>query len=104
MLKVTFKKPLIFDWDEGNDQKNRIRHNVSIMEAEDIFFDSNRLILDDIKHSSDAEQRFILIGYNKQRRMLFIIFTIRGKKVRIISARDTNRKEETLYEKAISTA
>ena len=102
MLKVSLKKPLIFDWDEGNEQKNWVKHKVLIQEAEDIFFDSKRLILEDIKHSSDAEQRFILIGYTKQGRMLFIIFTIREKRVRIISARDTDRKEERLYEKAIS--
>ena len=84
MLKVTFKQPLIFDWDDGNEQKNWVKHKVSIKEAEDIFFDSKRLILEDIKHSSETEQRFILIGNTKQGRILFIIFTVRKDKIRII--------------------
>lgn len=102
MLKITLKEPLFFDWDEGNEQKNWIKHKVLAREAEDTFYDRSKLLLEDIKHSS-GEQRFILIGNTKQRRMLFIIFTVREKRIRIISARDTNRKEEMLYEKAIST-
>jgi len=44
------------------------------------------------------------MGKTKQGRLLFVVFTIRRKKIRIISARDTNRKEELLYEKKINTS
>lgn len=80
-----------------------MKHKVSVKEAEDVFFDSKRLLLEDIKHS-DKEKRFILIGKTEKGRALFTVFTIRDEKIRIVSSRDTNRKEENLYEKAISIA
>lgn len=95
-------KVLEFEWDEANEDKNWLKHKVLAKEAEDIFYYSKRLLLEDIKHS-EKESRFILIGKTKQRRMLFIIFTTRGKRLRVISCRDTNRKEEDFYEKAINT-
>lgn len=101
MAIITLKEPISFEWDKGNDQKNWIKHNVSGSEAEDAFYDNKRLILEDIKHS-EKEVRYILFGKTKEKRMLFIVFTIRDTdKVRIISARDINRKEMILYEKAI---
>ena len=57
--------------------------------------------MEDIKHS-EKEPRFILLGYTKKGRILFTVFIIRAKKIRIISSRDTNRKEENFYEEAIS--
>lgn len=94
-------KILEFEWDEGNEEKNWLKHGVLAKEAEDVFYDRKRLLLEDIKHS-EKESRFILIGNTKQARMLFIVFTTRDKKIRVVSCRDTNRKEENLYEKAIS--
>lgn len=102
MVKISLSEPFIFDWDRGNQLKNWVKHRVTVKEAEDIFYDSKCLLLEDIKHSSKEESRYILIGHTKQKRMLFIIFTIREDSLRVISARDTNRKEEDLYEKAIS--
>lgn len=45
------------------------------------------------------EERFILIGKTKKERVLFVVFTKRETRIRIISARDLNRKEGILYEK-----
>ena len=104
MIRITLKKPFSFQWDRGNELKNWIKHNVSAIEAEDIFYDNKRLLLEDSKHSSKDEKRFILVGKTQKRRMLVIAFTIREEKIRIISARDTNRKEEIIYEKAINNA
>ncbi|MBI2414248.1 BrnT family toxin [candidate division WWE3 bacterium] len=39
------------------------------------------------------------IGNTGIGRLLFIVFTLRGRKVRVISARDSNKKERKLYEK-----
>lgn len=49
------------------------------------------------KHS-EKEQRFILLGKTKTDRTLHITFTHRGEKIRIISARDQNKKERIAYE------
>jgi len=103
MTRIKLTDIVEFEWDEANEQKNWLKHKVTAKETEDVFYDGKRLILEDIKHS-EKERRFILIGKSKKGRMLFTIFTIRDTKIRIISSRDTNRKEEGLYEKAISSA
>ena len=87
-----------FEWDKGNIDKNK-KHNVDNSEAEEVFFDRNKVTLKDKKHSG-IENRYILLGRTKKKRLLYIIFTKRGKKVRIISARNINKREVILYEKA----
>lgn len=91
------KKPLEFEWDKGNIGKNK-KHNVADKEAEEVFFDEKKVIYKDIFHSQ-KEERFIILGKTKKERLLYTVFTIRGKKIRIISARDINKKEVRLYEK-----
>jgi hypothetical protein len=92
---------LEFEWDEGNEQKNWLKHRVSAEEAEEPFFSDEVLILEDLRHSTKQEARYILIGKSKQGRMLFTVYTIRKEKIRIISSRDADRKEVLLYEKAL---
>ncbi len=87
-----------FQWDDGNRNKNFRRHKVTDQECEECFFDQDKKILSDVLHSQQ-EDRLILLGQTKEGRPLFIVFTIREKKIRIISARDLNKKESKLYEK-----
>jgi len=91
------KGVLEFDWDTGNKGKNK-KHGVEDGESEEAFFDEKKVILKDVLHSA-REPRFILLGRTKKNRLLFIVFTMRGKKLRMISARDVSRKEKYLYEK-----
>lgn len=88
-----------FEWDKGNLDKNTSKHNVANKETEESFLDENKVTFPDALHSSN-EERFRIIGKTEKGRLLFIVFTKRRKKVRIISARDINRKEVQLYEKA----
>jgi uncharacterized protein len=94
-----WKEPLSFVWDKGNSHKSWSKHTVSNEECEEVFFDENKKILKDKRHSGD-EKRFILLGNTKRERLLFLVFTLHKGKIRIISARDLNRKERPLYEKA----
>ncbi len=89
-----------FDWDEGNARKNE-KHNVSMAEAEQVFFNEPLLVLEDSKHSN-LEPRFHALGKSDDKRQLHITFTLRqaGEKIRIISARDMHKKERAIYEKA----
>lgn len=89
--------PLEFEWDGGNREKNWRKHKVSDVECEEIFFDTRKKVLKDLLHSG-KEERYILIGKTKRRRLLFVVFTQRRKKIRIISARILNKKERKLYE------
>ena len=88
-----------FDWDKGNIEKNWRKHKVSPVECEQIFFNQPLIILGDPKHSI-AEKRFAAFGPTDIGRLLAAIFTRRGKLVRVISARDMNRKERKFYEKS----
>ena len=91
-----FREPIEFEWDKGNEGKNLLKHKVRNEECEEVFFDPEKRILRDPLHS-DTEKRHIIIGKTKKRRILFLVFTTRRKKVRVISARDLNAKELYLY-------
>ncbi len=93
-----FEKFTGFQWDEGNKNKNLIKHQVENWECEQVFFNEPLLILDDPKHSL-TEKRWAAFGVTDIGCYLVIIFTKRGKLLRVISARDMNRKESRVYEK-----
>lgn len=86
-----------FEWDKHNIEHIKT-HNVRSDECEEVFFDDNKVSFEDVLHSQ-AEERFILIGKTKSERLLYIVFTRRSERIRIISARDINKKEVHLYEK-----
>ncbi len=94
----TIGKVVEFDWDKGNLEHIR-KHHVELSECEETFYDENKVILKDIQHSG-LEERFILLGKTKRGRLLYLVFTKREHKIRIVSARDINKKEVYLYEKA----
>jgi uncharacterized DUF497 family protein len=98
---VRIKEPAEFEWDKGNIAKNK-KHNVEDRESEEVFFDDHKLIFKDHIHSN-KEERLRILGKTKKKRLLFIVFTKRGRKIRIISARDINKKEVFLYEEKINT-
>ena len=83
-----------FEWDEGNNQKSFLKHNISIKEAEEVFNSQPFIVL---RTAYLNEERFQLFGESKQR-MITVIFTIRKNKIRIISARDMSKKERKFYE------
>ncbi len=85
-----------FQWDKGNIEKNWLKHGVSPSECEQIFFNLPLIFHDDIKHSGQ-ENRYYSLGKTDTSRFLFIVFTIREKQIRIISARDMNKKERQVY-------
>lgn len=87
-----------FDWDAGNRDKN-LKHGVHIRECEQVFFNQPLVILDDSKHSV-AENREAAFGQTDQGRKLVIVYTIRSGLIRVISARDMNRRERQFYEHA----
>jgi uncharacterized DUF497 family protein len=86
-----------FEWDEGNRDKNRLKHRVSAGECEEIFFNQPLIILDDEAHSHD-EARYAAYGVTNEGRRLMVYFTVRETKYRVISARDMHRKERQFYE------
>ena len=86
-----------FEWDEGNISKNWEKHKVSHLECEEVFFNEPLIVQKDREHS-DEEIRYFALGRTNSGRLLFIVFTIRKEKIRVISARDMTRKESIRYE------
>ena len=88
-----------FDWDDGNFHKNWDRHDVTYSECEQIFFNLPLLIADDYAHGDDDDDRYLALGRTDMNRRLFLVFEIREKMIRVISARDMTKKERSIYEK-----
>jgi uncharacterized DUF497 family protein len=99
MEEITITDCVGFEWDTGNEDKNRRKHQISKWQCEQVFFNSPLLVYEDIKHT-DHERRSYLLGHTDLDRRLFISFTIRNKLIRVISARPQSRKERVIYEKA----
>lgn len=97
-MKDLMKNIVGFDWDDGNIKKNQIKHGVSIIECEEIFFNKSLLVFLDKKHSK-VEARIYVLGKTNLNRRLFIVFVIRNNKIRVISARSMSRKERKIYER-----
>ena len=89
-----------FQWDKGNIEKNRQKHKVLNSECEQVFFNEPLIIADDVKHSQ-KEKRWFVLGRTELDRKLFIVFTIRNKIIRVISARDMTKRERKIYNEEI---
>ena len=87
-----------FEWDAGNREKNLVKHQVALTECEEVFFDPHKRMVKEALHVSGErqERRYIMIGRTSEKRALYIVFTLRRGKVRVISARDLNRRERGL--------
>lgn len=86
-----------FDWDAGNSDKNWTTHRVSDSECEEVFFNQPVVVRRDLEHSR-GESRLYALGRTDRSRELFVVFTLRGKLIRVISARDMTRQERRIYQ------
>lgn len=94
----TLPDPLTFEWDQGNKEKNFIKHGVTKEETEEAIIDKKSFLFPDERHSG-TETRYGLYGQSNEGRRLSIVFTVRKRKVRVIMARDMSKKERRSYEK-----
>ncbi|MBE7440581.1 MAG: BrnT family toxin [Spirochaetales bacterium] len=85
------------DWNKGNAEKVSNRHSVHPAECEEVFFHDPILVIPDEMHS-ESEDRFHVLGRTATYRLLFLVFTIRRNKIRIISTRNMTRREQKAYE------
>ena len=84
-----------FDWDEGNLKKLTTRFPINAIEE---FFLQSLIVVTDHVHS-DIEPRLIAIGVGPGGRYMFVCYTLRKDKIRVISARYMRPKEYLRYEK-----
>lgn len=101
LMKINLADIAGFEWDEGNARKSEDKHGVGQTEAEQVFLNRPLIVVEDESHSA-RERRFNALGRSSDGRRLHVTFTLRGSAtlIRVISARDMNRKERALYEGA----
>ncbi|MEQ1897093.1 MAG: BrnT family toxin [Vicinamibacterales bacterium] len=85
-----------FEWDAGNSDKNWRNHEVRQAEAEQVLLNRPVMFAADLTHSQ-VELRFFTLGRTESGRHLAVVFTARGKRVRVISARPMSRAERRAY-------
>ncbi len=88
----------LFEWDEGNFSKSRLKHNVETYQIESCFYDERILILGIQIEPKHLEPRYGIIAKDSEGKILFVCFTIRNGKIRPISGRVANKWERDIYE------
>ena len=84
-----------FEWDASKAGSNLRVHGVSFPAASGVFLDPDRLEDADTREDY-GEERYVTIGFASQV-LLAVVFTLRKKRIRLISARKANRNEEKEY-------
>ena len=85
---------LLFEWDSDKAKRNKIKHGIGFKLASRVFEDEDRIERRDDEHSQD-EERWRVIG--KVENVLFVVYTERGEKIRLISAREATEAEKEWY-------
>ena len=84
-----------FEWDSRRDRENQKKHGISFAKAQVAFADPNRVIAEDLSHSS-GEKRYYCFGW-VEGGVLTVRFTYRGEVIRIFGA-GYWRKGKRIYE------
>lgn len=84
-----------FEWDNKKDQINVAKHGIDFATATEVFNDSNKFVV--FNRFVNGEIRFQVIGQIKNIIVIMVVFTARGGKNRIISARIANKEERSQY-------
>jgi hypothetical protein len=88
---------LNFEWDPQKAEANVKKHGVTFEEAVTVFGDPVSVTIGDPLHSA-GEHRFVIIGRSQQGRILVVVHTERGERIRLISARRATKHERRQYE------
>jgi uncharacterized DUF497 family protein len=83
-----------FEWDDEKDRDNIRDHGLSLFDGEDVFFDPFRMVRRD-DDSNENEERWQTMGLAGK--VLFVVYTERGEKTRIISVRIAEPFERRIY-------
>jgi uncharacterized DUF497 family protein len=87
----------LFEWDEEKASTNREKHGLAFDEILPVFDDPKMIEYYDDVHSAAGEERIIGIGMLQDILILFVCYTERDGRTRIISARKARPREEARY-------
>jgi len=92
-----------FEWDDRKNQLNQRKHGIAFDHAREVFDDRDALeLLDDrdvyLGPDGEPEERINIIGLDAQARVIFVCYTWRGGRRRIIMARRATNPEIRTYD------
>ena len=82
------------EWDGRKAEANRRKHGVGFEEAMFVYYDERALSVDDNRFE---ERRFLTIGRDAVGRLIAVVATWRGTRIRLISARRATSRERRRY-------
>jgi len=85
------------EWDSRKESANLRKHGVGFVEAGTVFGDPLSITIPDPDHGAE-EERSVIIGRSDKPRLLIVVHTVRGDRVRLISARVATKRERRNYE------
>ena len=88
---------LAFEWDWKKETANRRKHSVGFAEASTVFGDPLSITIPDLDHAA-SEERFVILGMSSERKLLVVVHTMRGARIRMISARLATQHERRNYQ------
>jgi uncharacterized protein len=89
-----------FEWDDNKAKSNFLKHGIQFEEAVTVFADPYLMFTEDSSHSQ-GEEREWAIGEMEDGSIVVVVFTMRGERIRIISARIATKRECQQYESGI---
>jgi uncharacterized DUF497 family protein len=88
----------MYEWDEKKSKSNLEKHGIEFNVAIEVFSDPNAIV--QFNRESEGEIRNQIIGQiSGEIVILFVVFTERKHKIRLISARKANKQERAIYER-----
>jgi uncharacterized DUF497 family protein len=83
-----------FEWDENKAAANLRKHGIDFADAVGVFDDLLALSMPD---EDPGEERWIGLGSDALGRLLVVVYTFRGERIRVIPARRATRSERGTY-------
>ena len=84
-----------YQWDSNKATSNLSKHGIDFADAVSAFSDDLAIMVEDRRFD---EERFVVIGSDAFGRVLVIVYTLRDREIRLISARKATRVERKQYE------
>lgn len=85
------------EWDSDKYDLNIAEHDVTFEEALSVILYDDKSFTNEDYRKYETEQRYITIGFSHRGRLLYVVWTLREVRYRIISARKANKHEERGY-------
>lgn len=90
-----------YEWDENKKLANLEKHGLSFDDAKFVFSSQIVTFIDD--RYPYNEERYVTLG-TLNKLVVIIVYTYRDSKIRIISMRKANEREQKIYQERLRTS